>query len=171
MSRSNDSGFFPIKLRAKRHFARARPVEVTSPQCEQLMISAEARPLRQADALVDVLDASPHELRQRDHEVSVVLPFIARFARTTKWQPRASACYDFLCYKYSTEAFRDAIKRARAKFFASRCLDKTDGPARWSAIFHGRWRPKVTRKFTRNWSAPAKKRLRSDCRSFGSGSV
>jgi len=39
------------------------------------MISAEARPLRQADALVDVLDASPHELRQRDHEVSVVLPF------------------------------------------------------------------------------------------------
>jgi len=27
------------------------------------MISGEARPLRQAGALVDVLDASPHELK------------------------------------------------------------------------------------------------------------
>jgi starch synthase len=40
-----------------------------------LMISAEAPPLQRAGALVDVLDALPHELRQRGHEVSVVLPF------------------------------------------------------------------------------------------------
>src|SRR5437870_4114390 len=40
-----------------------------------LMISAEAPPLHRAGALVDVLDALPHELRQRGHEVSVVLPF------------------------------------------------------------------------------------------------
>ena len=40
-----------------------------------LMISAEAPPLQRAGALIDVLDALPHELRQRDHEVSVVLPF------------------------------------------------------------------------------------------------
>src|SRR5438045_8405275 len=40
-----------------------------------LMISAEAPPLHRAGALVDVLDALPHELRERGHEVSVVLPF------------------------------------------------------------------------------------------------
>ncbi len=40
-----------------------------------LMISAEAPPLQRAGALVDVLEALPHELRERGHEVSVVLPF------------------------------------------------------------------------------------------------
>ena len=40
-----------------------------------LMISAEAPPLHRAGALVDVLDALPRELRERGHEVSVVLPF------------------------------------------------------------------------------------------------
>ena len=39
------------------------------------MISAEAPPLHRAGALVDVLDALPHELREQGHEVSVVLPF------------------------------------------------------------------------------------------------
>ena len=39
------------------------------------MISAEAPPLQRPGALVDVLDALPRELRERDHEVSVVLPF------------------------------------------------------------------------------------------------
>src|SRR5437762_11147098 len=40
-----------------------------------LMISAEAPPLQRAGALVDVLDVLPHEMRERGHEVSVVLPF------------------------------------------------------------------------------------------------
>src|SRR6266550_4083814 len=40
-----------------------------------LMISAEAPPLQRAGALIDVLEALPHELRERDHEVGVVLPF------------------------------------------------------------------------------------------------
>src|SRR5438105_13146955 len=40
-----------------------------------LMISAEAPPVHRAGALVDVLDALPRELRERGHEVSVVLPF------------------------------------------------------------------------------------------------
>jgi starch synthase len=40
-----------------------------------LMISAEAPPLQRGGALVDVLEALPHELRQREHEISVVLPF------------------------------------------------------------------------------------------------
>jgi starch synthase len=40
-----------------------------------LMISAEAPPLHRAGALVDVLDALPHALRELGHEVSVVLPF------------------------------------------------------------------------------------------------
>jgi len=39
------------------------------------MISAEAPPLQRAGALIDVLEALPHELRERDHEVGVVLPF------------------------------------------------------------------------------------------------
>ncbi len=40
-----------------------------------LMISAEAPPLERGGALVDVLEALPLELRQHEHEVSVVLPF------------------------------------------------------------------------------------------------
>lgn len=39
------------------------------------MISAEAPPLQRAGALTDVLDALPHELRERGHQVAVALPF------------------------------------------------------------------------------------------------
>lgn len=39
------------------------------------MITAEGPPLQRAGALVDVLDALPHELRARGHEVAVALPF------------------------------------------------------------------------------------------------
>jgi starch synthase len=39
------------------------------------MISAEAPPLQRGGALIDVLEALPHELRECDHEVGVVLPF------------------------------------------------------------------------------------------------
>src|SRR5882757_4715894 len=40
-----------------------------------LMISAEAPPLQRTGALVDVMEALPHELRARGHEVGVVLPY------------------------------------------------------------------------------------------------
>jgi starch synthase len=40
-----------------------------------LMISAEGPPLQRAGALVDIMDALPHELRGRGHEVSLALPF------------------------------------------------------------------------------------------------
>jgi starch synthase len=40
-----------------------------------LMISAEGPPLHRAGALVEVLEALPHELRERGHEVAVALPF------------------------------------------------------------------------------------------------
>jgi starch synthase len=40
-----------------------------------LMISAEGPPMQRAGALVDVMDALPHELRERGHEVAVALPF------------------------------------------------------------------------------------------------
>ena len=40
-----------------------------------LMISAEGPPLLHAGALIDVMDALPHELRERGHEVAVALPF------------------------------------------------------------------------------------------------
>jgi starch synthase len=40
-----------------------------------LMISAEAPPLQRTGALIDVMDALPHELRARGHEISVALPF------------------------------------------------------------------------------------------------
>lgn len=39
------------------------------------MISPEGPPLARAGAIVDVLDALPHELRTRGHEVSVALPY------------------------------------------------------------------------------------------------
>jgi starch synthase len=39
------------------------------------MISAEGPPLQRAGALIDVMDALPHELRERGHEVAVALPF------------------------------------------------------------------------------------------------
>src|SRR5213075_3320516 len=40
-----------------------------------LMISAEGPPLLHAGALIDVMDALPHELRTRGHEVAVALPY------------------------------------------------------------------------------------------------
>src|SRR5213082_3184663 len=40
-----------------------------------LMISAEGPPLQHAGALIDVMDALPHELRARGHEVAVALPY------------------------------------------------------------------------------------------------
>jgi starch synthase len=40
-----------------------------------LMITAEGPPLQRAGALIDVMDALPHELRERGHEVAVALPF------------------------------------------------------------------------------------------------
>src|SRR6266404_3090137 len=40
-----------------------------------LMISAEGPPLQHAGALIYVMDALPHELRSRGHEVAVALPY------------------------------------------------------------------------------------------------
>jgi len=40
-----------------------------------LMISAEAPPLQRTGALIDVMNALPHKLRARGHEISVALPF------------------------------------------------------------------------------------------------
>src|SRR5260370_17701763 len=40
-----------------------------------LMISAEGPPLLHAGALFDVMNALPHELRSRGHEVAVTLPY------------------------------------------------------------------------------------------------
>src|ERR1051326_6261576 len=40
-----------------------------------LMISAEGPPLQHTGALIDVLDALPHQLRQLGHEVAVAIPF------------------------------------------------------------------------------------------------
>jgi len=39
------------------------------------MISAEGSPLQHTGALIDVLDALPHQLRQLGHEVAVAIPF------------------------------------------------------------------------------------------------
>jgi starch synthase len=40
-----------------------------------LMVSAEGPPLQRAGALSDVMHALPHQLRERGHEVSLVMPF------------------------------------------------------------------------------------------------
>src|SRR6202008_253450 len=39
-----------------------------------LMISAEGPPLQRTGALTDVMNALPRELRERGHEVSLVIP-------------------------------------------------------------------------------------------------
>src|SRR5205085_377038 len=40
-----------------------------------LMISAEGPPLQRTGALIDVMNALPRELRNRGHEVSLVIPY------------------------------------------------------------------------------------------------
>jgi starch synthase len=51
-----------------------------------LMISAEAPPLHRAGALVEVLEALPHELRERGHEVAVALPFYREIRENPAWK-------------------------------------------------------------------------------------
>lgn len=51
-----------------------------------LMISAEGPPLQRAGALVDVIDALPHELRSRGHEVSVALPYYREIRENSAFQ-------------------------------------------------------------------------------------
>src|SRR5438270_4827237 len=48
-----------------------------------LMISAEGPPLRHAGALIDIMDALPHELRSRGHEVAVALPYYREIREST----------------------------------------------------------------------------------------
>ena len=45
------------------------------------MISAEGPPLQRTGALVDVMEALPHELRARGHEVSRITAKFERIAR------------------------------------------------------------------------------------------
>jgi starch synthase len=47
------------------------------------MISAEGPPLQRTGALVDVMEALPHQLRARGHEVSVALPFYREIRENT----------------------------------------------------------------------------------------
>jgi starch synthase len=51
-----------------------------------LMISAEGPPLERAGALVDVMDALPHELRERGHEVAVAMPFYREIRENTAFK-------------------------------------------------------------------------------------
>ncbi len=51
-----------------------------------LMISPEGPPLSRAGAIVDVLDVLPRELRERGHEVSVVLPFYREIRENTSFK-------------------------------------------------------------------------------------
>jgi starch synthase len=48
-----------------------------------LMITAEAPPLQRTGALIDVMNALPRELRERGHEVSVVLPYYREIRENT----------------------------------------------------------------------------------------
>jgi starch synthase len=51
-----------------------------------LMVSAEAPPLQRAGALVDVMSALPHELRNQGHEISVALPYYREIRESTSFQ-------------------------------------------------------------------------------------
>src|SRR5215212_4549258 len=48
-----------------------------------LMVSAEGPPLQRTGALIDVMNALPRELRERGHEVSIVLPYYREIRENT----------------------------------------------------------------------------------------
>ena len=48
-----------------------------------LMVTAEGPPLQRTGALIDVMNALPRELRERGHEVSVVLPYYREIRENT----------------------------------------------------------------------------------------
>ena len=56
----------PVRLAEIRH--QTSPMRI-------LMVAAEGPPLQRTGALVDVMTALPRELRERGHEVSIVLPY------------------------------------------------------------------------------------------------
>jgi len=51
-----------------------------------LMISAEGPPMLHAGALIDVMEALPHELRSRGHEVAVALPYYREIRENTAFR-------------------------------------------------------------------------------------
>jgi starch synthase len=51
-----------------------------------LMVSAEGPPLQRGGALVDVMNALPHELRNQGHEVSVALPYYREIRESATFQ-------------------------------------------------------------------------------------
>ncbi len=53
-----------------------------------LMASAEGPPMRRAGALIDVMDALPHNLRERGHDVSVALPFYKEIREDTQFKEK-----------------------------------------------------------------------------------
>src|SRR5438874_1343394 len=55
-----------------------------------LMISAEAPPLQRTGALIDVMNALPHELRARGHEISVALPFYREIRENPAFKAKAT---------------------------------------------------------------------------------
>ena len=48
-----------------------------------LMVTAEGPPLQRSAVLIDVMNALPRELRERGHEVSVVLPYYKEIRENT----------------------------------------------------------------------------------------
>jgi starch synthase len=51
-----------------------------------LMISAEGPPLQRPGALVDIMEALPHELRARGHDVSLALPFYGEISQNPSFK-------------------------------------------------------------------------------------
>src|SRR5437763_9483382 len=58
---------------------KAKPAE----HMRILVISAEGPPLQRTGALIDVMNALPRELRERGHEVSVVVPHYREIPENT----------------------------------------------------------------------------------------
>src|SRR5437868_13841027 len=78
-----------------------------------LMISAEGPPLQRGGALVDVLDALPRELRERGHEVSLVLPFYGELRENNRIDARDTGV---------TVDIRVGDKSRVAEYFESRTV-------------------------------------------------
>ena len=95
-----------------------------------LMISAEGPPLQRAGALIDVMDALPHHLRERGHDVSVALPYYQEIRENPDFKEKdTGVAVDIRVGEESYHAeYLEATSPAGVQLFLVRCDELFDRP-------------------------------------------
>jgi len=95
-----------------------------------LMASAEGPPLRRAGALIDVMDALPHELRERGHDVGLVLPFYREIREDRKFKKKnTSVAVDIAVGRKTYHAeYLEGRSAQGVQLFLIRCDEFFDRP-------------------------------------------